>query len=118
MSRLTHNILSAVDYAHVQNMRERNYAVLERELGVHNSLKLRSPIGPFAYPFYCKNGLQAKNELAQKGVFVPTLWPNVLEQGRERERDYAANILPLPCDQRYDSDDMLRVAEEVLQCID
>ena len=118
MSRLTHNILSAVNYAHVQAARGRNYAVLESVLGSHNAMKLKMPVGPFAYPFYCRNGLQVKNGLAQNGIFVPTLWPNVLEQGNELERDYAANILPLPCDQRYDSDDMLRVAEEVLQCID
>jgi len=118
MSRLTHNILGAVDYAYVQAARERNYAVLESVLGSKNALKLKMPVGPFAYPFYCRNGLQVKKELAQKGVFVPTLWPNILEQGNELERDYAANILPLPCDQRYDSNDMLRVAEEVLQCID
>lgn len=118
MSRLTHNILGAVDYAHVQAARERNYAVLDRALGSQNALKLKMPVGPFAYPFYCWNGLQIKKELARKGIFVPTLWPNVLEQGNELEQDYVANILPLPCDQRYDSEDMLRVAEEIFQCID
>jgi len=115
MSRLTHNILGAVDYLHVQNARERNYAVLERALSAQNSLKLSSPIGPYAYPLYCRNGLQLKKELAQVGIFVPTLWPNVLEGGNALERDYAANILPLPCDQRYREDDMKRVASEVLK---
>lgn len=113
MSRLTHNILGAVDYQHVQNARERNYAVLEKALGTKNKLKLGSPIGPFAYPFYCKNGLQVKKDLAHKGIFIPTLWPNVLENGNELDRDYAANILPLPCDQRYGQEEMLQIVEEI-----
>ena len=106
MSRLTHNILGAVDYQYVMDARNRNYAVLESALGARNGLKLKKPAAPFAYPFYYKNGLQVKKELAQRGIFVPTLWPNVLEQGNELERDFAANILPLPCDQRYGRDDM------------
>lgn len=117
MSKLTHNLLQAVDYERVQNQREENYQVLSDALGERNSLKLSIPAGPYAYPFYCKNGMQVKLALAQKGIFVPTLWPNVLEQGNELERDFAANILPLPCDQRYGSDDMQRVADEVLKCI-
>ena len=34
----------------------------------------------------------------------------------ELEKDYAENILPLPCDQRYDTEDMKKVIEEVLEC--
>lgn len=117
MSDLTHNLLRAIHYAHVQLQREENYRVLNDMLGAKNSLNLTLPNGPYAYPFYCENGLVIKKLLAQKGIFVPTLWPNVLEQGSELERDYAANILPLPCDQRYSAEDMLRVVEEVRKCI-
>ena len=117
MSELTHNLLRAIHYAHVQLQREENYRVLNDMLGAKNSLNLTLPNGPYAYPFYCENGLVIKKLLAQKGIFVPTLWPNVLEQGSELERDYAANILPLPCDQRYSAEDMLRVVEEVRKCI-
>lgn len=117
MSELTHNILRAIDYDRVQKQRALNFRFLSDALGDKNGLNLSAPIGPYAYPFYCRNGLQVKKELAQKGIFVPTLWPNVLQEGNALERDYAANILPLPCDQRYREDDMRRVASEVLKAI-
>lgn len=117
MSRLTHNILRAINYEAIKQTREENFAFLHEKLGPLNSLKTNAPVGPYAYPFYCKNGMEIKKVLAQKKIFVATLWPNVLEfDGCELEKDYAENILPLPCDQRYDTEDMKKVIEEVLEC--
>lgn len=117
MSRLTHNILRAINYEAIKQTREENFAFLHEKLGSLNSLKTNAPVGPYAYPFYCKNGMEIKKVLAQKKIFVATLWPNVLEfDGCELEKDYAENILPLPCDQRYDTEDMKKVIEEVLEC--
>lgn len=121
MSKLTRNILRAVNYEEVRKKRSENYAVLEAALGGHNPLRLRMPEGPFCYPFYCENGLQLKKKLAEKKIYVPTLWPNVLQLEDGLEKDYAANILPLPCDQRYDREDMLlmvKVLEQILAQID
>ena len=57
--------------------------------------------------------------LAEKGIFVATLWPNVLQaEGAALEKEYAENILQLPCDQRYDEKDMEYVAEQVCGILD
>lgn len=117
MSRLTHNILVAIDYEGIRNKRNENYGFLEGFLTPRNKLSLRSPNGPYCYPFYHENGMEIKKRLAQKGVFIPTLWPNVLNLESSLERDWAENILPLPCDQRYDKDDISKVLEEVSKCI-
>ena len=39
---------------------------------------------------------------------MPTLWPNVITNKLKGtlEYDMALNILPLPCDQRYNEEDM------------
>ena len=67
------------------------------------------------YPFYCENGLAIKKALAKKGIYIPTLWPNVLDfEDCFLEKDYVENILPLPCDQRYRDADMQRLISEVL----
>ena len=116
MSALSENLLGAIDYEAARRRRNENYAVLERLLGPRNPLPLTAPEGPYAYPFYCRNGMEVKKRLADRKIFVPTLWPDVLELEGTREKDYAANILPLPCDQRYDASDMERVAEEVEKC--
>lgn len=113
MSRLTKNIMSAIDYEGVKKKREVNYDYLHNELRELNGLNLGRVEGPYAYPFYIKNGMQLKKRLAERFIYVATLWPNALELDNCIEKDYAENILPLPCDQRYELDDMKRVVEEV-----
>ena len=117
MSVLTRYLLGGIDYRRAKQQRSDNYAVLERELGADNGLKLTAPEGPYAYPFYCENGMQIKKMLAKQKIYVATLWPNVLEMDGTVEKDLAENILPLPCDQRYDEADMMRIVEEVRKCI-
>ncbi len=117
MSRLTHNIMGAIDYDIVRKKREENYSFLDSQLGKINKLSLKMPIGPYAYPFYCKNGISIKKKLSEKKIFVATLWPNVLQMDDSVEKDYAENILPLPCDQRYNEEDMMRIVQEVMTCI-
>lgn len=117
MSALTHNILGAIDYDSVKRQRNSNYIALNEHLKDKNLLSLIMPIGPYCYPFYCKNGMKIKKKLAERKIFVATLWPNVLNMDESIERDYAENILPLPCDQRYDVNDMLFVVKEIKKCI-
>ncbi len=119
MSKLTHNILGAIDYDRAFRIRNENYAYLESELGRLNRLNLTTPKGPFVYPFYMKNGIEIRRSLVQKKIYIATLWPNVLDDTPKDsvEYDYAANILPLPCDQRYSIDDMKRVVKEVRRLV-
>lgn len=117
MSKLTHNILGAIDYDKVIQIRNSNYAVLNKKLGEINKLNLTTPIAPYMYPFYFENGMELKKVLSQKNIFVPTLWPNVLKYDRTIEKDFAENIVPLPVDQRYSVSEMNYVVEEVLKCI-
>ena len=44
----------------------------------------------------------------QKRNIYSNLWPNVLRENDKNsvEYDFTANILPLPCDQRYVIEDM------------
>lgn len=114
MSELTHELLAVLDYEKIKRIREENYAYLHSSLGSINRLKLRLPEGPYAYPFYCENGMEVKKKLAEQKIYVPTLWPNVLNLDGAIERDYAENILPLPCDQRYRVEEMRFVIDEVL----
>lgn len=118
MSRLTQNLLNAVDYDAVRRKRDENFEYLHGALGRHNRLTLSVPDGAYMYPFYCEKGMDIKRKLAQKKIYVATLWPNVLEYAGTQEKDYAENILPLPCDQRYDVSDMERIIEEIILCTD
>lgn len=113
MSRLTHNMLGAIDYERVRRIRNRNFGYLESQFSRLNPLKLSTPDGAFAYPFYCEDGPEIRKTLAEKKIYIPTLWPNVLADTQEAaiENRYTANILPLPCDQRYSLEDMAYMAK-------
>lgn len=117
MSNLTRNLMGAFDYERSRQIRNENYAYLERELGVDNPLNLTLPEGAFAYPFLAEDGIPVRNKLAQQKIYIPLLWPNVLDECPEEslEYQYAANILPLPCDQRYGIEDMAYLVEKVKQ---
>lgn len=117
MSKLTHNILGAIDYQEAKRRREDNFLFLSKALGDYNYLKLQCPPGPYAYPFYTPNGMTVKKQLAKMKVYVATLWPNVLGSGMDIETEYTENILPLPCDQRYSEMDMQRIVDAVRELI-
>lgn len=115
MSKLTHNLMGAIDYEQARRARNENYAYLEQQLDSENSLKLTMPDGAFAYPLLVEDGIAIRNKLAAQSIYIPLLWPNVLSDCPEEsiEYQYAANILPLPCDQRYGIEDMAYLVEMV-----
>mgnify|MGYP004567056195 FL=1 len=117
MSEVTRRLLSGVDFGRVKSLRERNFAVLAKILGPKNQLSINTPDGPYMYPFLTSCANNARSRLARRKIYVPTLWPNVLEECAEETvaRRYAEEILPLPIDQRYDEKDMRALAEAVLE---
>ena len=49
-----------------------------------------------------------RKKLINSKIYIPTLWPDVLElcEKDSIEYNYAQNILPIPIDQRYNDKDM------------
>lgn len=115
MSRLTDNLLHGIDYEMVAIKRQSNFDFLNVEFQGINELKLKSVYGVFMYPLLIENGLAARKKLQKEKIYIPTLWPNVLEEcnSDSLEYRYAANILPIPVDQRYDIEDMKYLAEVI-----
>ncbi len=108
MSKLTENLLRSIDYNNVEERRNRNFAYLHEKLGRKNELALSVPKGAFAYPYMTTNGALLKKQLIANKIYVPTLWPNVLDECVVGTVDYrlAADLLPIPCDQRYGIEEM------------
>lgn len=117
MSKLTHNILGAIDYQAAKRQREENFLFLSKALGERNFLNIDCPPGPYAYPFYIHNGMKTKKQLAKRKIYVATLWPNVIGTGLDLETELAENILPLPCDQRYSELDMQMLVDIIKELI-
>lgn len=119
MSKLTENLLHAIDYDAVKKQRTDNYRILHEAFAQENKLSLSIPEGAFMYPLYCEGGRQARKILQAKKIYIPILWPDVFECCEPTELEYhmAENILPLPVDQRYNKDDMEYIIEEVYKAI-
>ncbi|MBO5341771.1 MAG: hypothetical protein J6A73_03685 [Lachnospiraceae bacterium] len=120
MSKLTRNMLSAIDYSEVKHVRTENYKILHDEFECLNNLHLKEIAAPFMYPLYVANGDKIRIELQKKKIYIPTLWPEVLKHCEVDSLDYdmAKNIVPLPVDQRYNGEDMLYIIREVTRCIE
>ena len=120
MSKLTENLLHGIDYERVRQRRTENFAFLHERLHGINRLNLTIPEGAFMYPLYLENGAEIRKKLQAMKIYIPTLWPSVfaLCGKMEPEYDMAKNILPLPVDQRYWTEEMEYLADEVRKCID
>lgn len=119
MSRLTDNLLHGIDYTAVAERRQENFEYLNCEFKDINKLTLSIPYGAFMYPLLVEDGVDIRPKFWKKGLYIPMLWTNVLQECAEDsiEYCYTANILPLPVDQRYDIEDMKYLAEIVREAI-
>ncbi|WP_404472053.1 DegT/DnrJ/EryC1/StrS family aminotransferase [Vreelandella venusta] len=113
MSCLTERLLQSVDYQKAKKKRTKNAQYLHERLGQYNQLNLNidETVAPLCYPFLPSVKAASKADLIKERVFVPTYWPEVL--GRVEEGSFEWNLVTnglfLPCDQRYNEDDMDRL---------
>lgn len=121
MSKLTHNLLRAIDYPRIRERRTENFAFLHHQLKEKNRLTLSEVIsGAYAYPFWFNgNGISGKElrrKLIAQHIYIPTLWPEVreLEAASPLEQEMAESILPIPVDQRYGTGEMAEILEILL----
>lgn len=115
MSRLTKNLLRSIDYEYVKQVRINNFAYLHEKLREVNKLNVRLIEGAFMYPLLIDDGMKIRKQLQQMKIYIPTLWPNVLEECEPDTLEYkfAAEILPIPVDQRYGIEDMEYLVEVI-----
>lgn len=119
MSKLTRNLLRGIDYNMVSEKRTQNFQYLHVRFASINRLRLRAPVGAYAYPLFIEEGSRVRRQLVSYHIFVPTLWPNVMKEMPEESLEYqmAEKILPLPCDQRYGVSDMEYMANLIEEII-
>lgn len=115
MSMVTQNLLRGIDYEQIKTDRERNFNYLHERLSMINQLALCLPDGPYMYPLLIKGGAEIRKKLQEKKIYIPILWPNVLQECPvdSLEYRYATDILPIPVDQRYGVEDMKNIADEL-----
>lgn len=116
MSDITHNMMRSFEYKRIEKKREENFCTLHDYFNMLNKLSIIMPKAPYMYPLLINNnGEKVRKKLQNHKIYIPILWPNVIEECEKKDIAYyyAANILPLPCDQRYSKDEMLKMAKVI-----
>lgn len=110
-----------VDWRQAAKARQRNSLLLARgleDLGVPHYHRPGS--APLWVPFVpgCKRD-ELQNAMSGFGLYCPYLWP-LPENARGCSPyidDFVESMLCLPCDQRYDSEDVARMLEILTMCL-
>jgi len=119
MSQVAYNRLLKEDVEKNKNSRFSNYAYLFKN--IKESSKITKvcqnmadvTTAPLYFTIYVEDRPSLQRLLAQDSIYAPVIWP--VEDERvliDEEIKYIYDhVLAIPCDQRYDEDDMCRVVE-------
>lgn len=108
MSKLTERLLGSIDYGAVRKKRLENFRSLHERLGEYNqlSIDLDENDVPMVYPFLMDK-LGLRESLIANKIYVATYWPGIAQDQN------LINVLPLPIDQRYGTDEMNNIIETI-----
>lgn len=118
MSNLASALLANIDYENLKQRQINNFRYLHSVLGEHNQFKyddFPEDTCPLSYMFYSEDP-NLRKKLIENKVYVSTYWKETLSLVEKDSAEYKIvnNLLPLPCDHRYDEEDMKRIVEVIL----
>ena len=119
-------IIKGLDNKQLQNFRRRNYKFLVYQLSGINGIEvifsnLENDITPMFFPIYIKrNRDELRQALIEKEIYCPVHWPIPKQlNGRlnSATKDVYDSILSIPCDQRYQIEDMCSITNEIFNFV-
>jgi len=120
MSELASALVSRVDASAVARRRRENYALLlERLASCALFPRLPDGVVPLGFPIRTSRRDAVRQRLFAEDIFPPVHWPigDVVPPAHQHSHRLSAEIMTLPCDQRYDRDDMNRIAEATARAL-
>lgn len=114
-------LMHGFDYSTITKRRVDNYRTLSDKLSnLALFPKLSSGVVPLGFPIRVKNRDQVRQMLFNHEMYPPLHWPiqDVVPEEFKESHRLAAEIMTLPCDQRYDSSDMNRMAQLVCEVLE
>lgn len=119
MSHLAYNLLLQEDQTLNANKRIANFSCLYNNITESNKISKICPnldaitTAPLYFTIYAENRKLLQHRLADNSIYAPILWPvenkNVLID--EDIKYIYEHLLAIPCDQRYNEQDMLKIAK-------
>jgi hypothetical protein len=107
----------AFDYSTIARKRRENYVALEQTLGEAAVFPVLSPGEvPLGFPVRLKRRDTVRAALFDQHCYPTIHWPidGVVPPEFAESHELSQEILTLPCDQRYSTDDMRRLSQAVL----
>lgn len=117
MSEYTYDVLCGIDYEASKERRRANYKILHDALGEMNELPLPEVdtfACPMVYPFIGKGDNEALRKILRDNrIYTATYWRTIgsAVSTNSFEEFLSHNIIPLPIDQRYEENEMLKIIE-------
>lgn len=113
MSNLASVLLANIDYENLRERQIRNFQYLHSALGKYNSFEyddFPADTCPLSYMFYSEDP-NLRKKLIDNKIYVSTYWKATLDLVEKDSAEYKIvnYLLPLPCDHRYDEEDMERI---------
>jgi hypothetical protein len=118
MSQLSHVLLHNFNYEAISKKRIDNYRFLLDKLGRFALFPdLPAGVVPIGFPVRFKNRDRLLQALFKVGIYPPVHWriTGIVPLCFSKSHELSAEIMTLPCDQRYDIEDMDRMAESLLK---
>jgi hypothetical protein len=117
MSNFSKNVLISLPYKKLKEQRNENFEFWHKHLANKNELKFTvNKNGAMYYPFMPSKAIA--HELFWKHqMFIPKLWADCLTRsnGFELEKKMSKQILPLPIDHRYNSNDLKKILKLIFE---
>ena len=121
MSLYSYNIIQNTDWNEIRNRRKQNAEILSAILAPHVKLiQSDSNASSLYVPFLIPNRDKVQKELSAKGIFNTVIWPlseiqrKICQTARETEQ----SMLAAPCDQRYTTNDMEYIGNEIVKVVE
>lgn len=122
IGKLSALIQTNLDRNRLRNKRRENYSILANGLRNHSDIRLvfkelPEDVIPLYLPVFVRNRDEVQSRLADNAVYAPVVWPKadccpyVCPEADELYN----HLLCIPIDQRYDTDDMKRILNLLLQ---
>lgn len=114
MSEESKHIISSFDFDTIYMKRKENVHVLSKlikENKIIKNMPFDTQNSTLYYPILVTKQENLQIRLSRRGVYCPVIWP-IPQCGVCKMADYTSNhILGVPCDHRYDTEDMRNIAQ-------
>jgi hypothetical protein len=122
MSEFARALLShCFDYSEVARRRRRNFRILSEELNRFGLFRdLLPEVVPLGFPMRVQNRDHLQGVLFSHRIYPAIHWPieGIVPAEFGASHRLSADVITLPCDQRYDSTDMRRMVQLVLEALE